>query len=422
MNQSGARATAGSSRIAILTAASLSWNPRALKEAITLARSGFEVIVFGAVMNADQLSMDTALADQHGFTFQSVVGLKDRGVKRVFSILPRIRSRIARYLDRYLGIESSWQLGPGVRQLAERAREWNADYHLVHLEPALWAGVQLGRSGRQVGLDLEDWYSEDLLPEARKTRPLRLLRALERKLLTTSAHVTCPSRAMSQAVASEFGCPAPIVIYNAFAWSERKFIDGLSKDRSDLRVPSIHWFSQTLGHGRGLEDLLAAIPLLEYDSEIHLRGNPVSGFENWLSARVSKASRSRIVIHPPVPNKDLLSRIAEHDIGFAGEMRYCRNKELTVSNKILYYLLGGLAVVASDTRGQREVAEQAPGAVVLYPSGDASELAGRLNQFLGSEETLSRAKVAALNAAKATFCWEHQEKALLNSLAQALAS
>ena len=140
----------------------------------------------------------------------------------------------------------------------------------------------------------------------------------------------------------------PTVVYNAFPWSDRESIDGLFKDRRDRRLPSIHWFSQTLGHGRGLEDLIAALPLLKHEAEIHLRGKPVSGFENWLAHRVPEAWRGRIKVHGLVSNAELLSRIAEHDIGFAGETPLIRSKDLTVSNKILYYLLAGLAVVASE--------------------------------------------------------------------------
>ena len=78
--------------------------------------------------------------------------------------------------------------------------------------------------------------------------------------------------------------------------------------------------------------------------------------------------------------------------------------------------------MASDTAGQREVAAQAPGAVLLYPSGDAPALAAQLNTLLGSADALRQAKSAALAAAKETFCWERQEKALLESINRALGS
>jgi glycosyltransferase involved in cell wall biosynthesis len=277
------------------------------------------------------------------------------------------------------------------------------------------------RVGRRVGVDMEDWFSEDLLPEARAQRPVRLLRRLERDLLATGAHATCPSRAMSEALAAAYGCKPPTVVYNAFPLAERQSIDGLRPDRRDASVGSIFWYSQTLGPGRGLEELVAALPLLDRDAELHLRGRAAPGMQEWLRARMPERWQQRVFFHPQVTNEELLSRIAQHDIGFAGEMTYCRSRDLTVTNKILHYLLGGLAVVASDTMGQCEVAMQAPGAVVLYESGNPQALAKALNALLNSPENLARAKTAALRAAETTFSWERQAAVLLDAVAAALA-
>jgi hypothetical protein len=225
---------------------------------------------------------------------------------------------------------------------------------------------------------------------------------------------------MSAALAEENSCKPPTVIYNAFSWNERRLLDGALHDRQNRRLPSVHWYSQTLGQGRGLEDLFAALPLLKNTAEIHLRGEPTIGFKEWLNTRIPDNWRGRIFLHGLVTNAELLSHIAEHDIGFAGEMTYCRSRDLTVTNKILCYLLAGLATVASDTAGQREVAEQAPGAVLLYTAGDPSGLAARLDSLLGSPKSLGSAKVNALRAAEQTFCWERQERVLLKSVARAM--
>jgi glycosyltransferase involved in cell wall biosynthesis len=410
-------------RVAILTAAPLSLNPRALKEAEAIARADFEVVVYGASFNEGQRESDERLAVRHSFSFRSVLPVgEDRLSLHLRSVWRRIRTRAGVDLNRYLHLENAWQLGPAVVELAKQARKAQAVYYIAHLEQGAWVGARLHRSGSRVGIDMEDWYSEDLPPKARRARPVQLLRGLERELLTTGAHATCPSRAMSEALAREFGCPQPTVVYNAFPWSDRASIDGLSKDRRDRNLPSIHWFSQTLGHSRGLEDLISSLPLLKHDAEIHLRGKPVSGFENWIKHRSPEAWRGRIMVHGLVSNGELLSRIAEHDIGFAGETPLIRSRDLTVTNKILYYLLAGLAVVASDTAGQREVATQAPGGVFLYPPGDAPALAARLNTLLGSADALRQAKSAALASAEETFCWERQEKALLESIKRALGS
>jgi glycosyltransferase involved in cell wall biosynthesis len=93
---------------------------------------------------------------------------------------------------------------------------------------------------------------------------------------------------------------------------------------------------------------------------------------------------------------------------------------LTVTNKILHYLLAGLAVVASDTTGQREVATLAPGAVHLYKTGDPQSLAEQINRLLKNRELLVASKTAALTAAMRTFCWEKQEPILLGSVQRAL--
>ena len=410
-------------RIAILTAASLSWNPRALKEAETLACAGFEVIVYGACFDVAQRKTDEELALRHGFSFESVVPLRQQGIRSdLLPIWRRIRTRIGVDLNRYFHIENAWQLGPAVVELEKEARKAKADYYVAHNEQGAWAGVRLRRSGFRVGVDMEDWYSEDLPPTARESRPLRLLRNLEKELLTEGAHATCPSRTMSESLAREFMCPQPTVVYNAFRWSDRVSMDGLLKDRKNRRLPSIHWFSQTLGYDRGLNDLVGALPLLKHEVEIHLRGKPVRGFETWLRHSVPERWRGRILVHGVVPNAELLSRIAEHDIGFAGETPLIRNKDLTISNKILYYLLAGLAVLASDTAGQREVASQVPGGVLLYPSGDASALAARLNALIQSADAMRQAKEASLEAAARTLCWERQEKALLESIRRGLDS
>ena len=98
----------------------------------------------------------------------------------------------------------------------------------------------------------------------------------------------------------------------------------------------------------------------------------------------------------------------------------CRNRDLTATNKIFHYLLGGLGVVASDTQGQREVLGAAAGAGLLYRSGDPAHLAAVLRPWLTSPATLAAAKHAAWQAATAGLCWEIESAKLVNSIEAAL--
>jgi glycosyltransferase involved in cell wall biosynthesis len=404
-------------RVVILTGNHLCHNPRVVKEAAALANAGFDSVVLGAWSDEKLKQRDQVLMRSLPFSFLPVIDTTD---DRWAYARTQLRGKVASLMHRLAHIESRLQLGFVCSTLMQAALRAKADLYIAHSEAGLAAAADLLGYGRCVGLDLEDWFSQDLLPEARRFRAVGLLDRLERTLLTQARHATCPSHAMSEALAAAYGCTRPAVVYNAFPWADRKMIDGLSRDRRDRRVPSIHWFSQTLGSGRGLEDLFSALPLLRNDVEIHLRGNPAAGFESWLRARAPENAHKRIVVHGLVPNAELLSRIAEHDIGFAGETPAIRSRDLTATNKILQYLLAGLAVVASDTVGQREVARQASGAVFLYPSGDSAALAYHLNLLLEQPRRLRRAKAAALRAAERTFCWERQESALLDAVTKAL--
>jgi hypothetical protein len=423
----------------ILTGSHLCHNPRVVKEAAALTKAGYEVEVLGGWHDPALKARDGKLMAKIKFRFRPLHDLTEEKSLR-FGL--RLRGRLASLLHANTGYESHWQLGYFVSALTKAARQSKADLLIAHSEQALWAVAQQQKSEVRsqksaptsdlrssisaprirVGVDMEDWFSEDLPLEARQHRPIKLLRSLERGALKWGEHATCTSHAMSAALAKEYGCRPPTVIYNAFPWADRQTLDGKALDRHDLCVPSVHWYSQTIGTDRGLGDLFAALPLMKQVFEIHLRGKPVAGFEEWLAVSVPEAWRKQVFIHPLVSNDELLSRIVEHNIGFAGEQKNAsRSRDLTVTNKILHYLLGGLAVVASDTAGQREVAAKTNVGVRIYRSGDAASLANELNTLLGSLETLQTAKAAALMAAEKQFCWERQAPVLLQSVEKTIA-
>lgn len=406
--------------IVILTGNHLCTNPRVQKEAAALASAGYDVEVLGAWSDPALKAQDERLTASAAYRFTPVLDAAAAGaLERLHGLSARLRGRLGRLAGRFTTTPQHWQLGPVLGALTRAARARSADLFIAHSEAALWAARELSQAGRKVAVDMEDWFSQDLLPQDRARRPIGLLRELERDVLRRSAYASCPSSAMAAALAEAYGVPPLEVIYNAFHWKDREALDGATKDKTSREEPSIHWVSQTIGPGRGLEDLLAALELLAPTAQVHLRGNAARGSEGWVAERVPPSWRDRVILHGLVPGQELLSRIAEHDIGFAGEMKYCRNKELTISNKLPHYLLGGLAVVASDTDGQREAAASAKDAVLLYPSGDARALAAALGGLLSSSDELRRRKAAALEAARDVFSWESQQARLLRAVSRA---
>ncbi len=403
--------------IVLLTGSHLSNNPRVVKEADALSAAGFEVEVLGWIVDARRAEEDRAMMRGRAWRFTPVVNLLEGSrATRLRWLFWRIERRIARMLADLAGVETAGQLGGWRRALLAAARQRRADLFIAHSAVTLWVAEQLQRDGRTVGVDMEDWFSREHLTEF----PSKLVAGIEARLLDACAHATCTSEAMSQAMAADFKCRPPLPLYNAFHWAERDRLDGALRDRKDRSRMSLHWYSQTIGPGRGLEELFLALPLLRGDLEIHLRGSLGQTGGDWLDGLIPAGWRERVHVHPQVPNAELLSRIAEHDVGLAGEIKLTRSRDLTVTNKILQYLLAGLAVVASDTAGQREVAARAPAAIFLYRSDDPASLADQLNRLLAEPELLARAKAAALAGAREHFSWEPLAPRLVESVTVAV--
>lgn len=404
-------------KIAILTLGHLCHNPRVLKEADSLAEAGFDVEVLGAWLNDELAVRDRDLMARQRFRFTPVVRF-DRG--QFDRLVLRGRRWLSFKARRWLGMELPGTLGYGVPALLESAKSRAADLYIAHSEPALWVARELAREGYRIGVDMEDWFSEDLPPEARGQRPVGLLRALENQVLNLSLHRTCTSQAMAAALAAAYKCPEPLVVYNAFPWADRERLDGEFRDRKQRDCPTLHWYSQSIGPGRGLEDLFAALPLMPRNFEIHLRGTLWHGYQEWLVRLVPEPWRERVFFHPVVPNEQLLSRIAEHDIGVSLDPCIPPSRDVTVTNKLLQYMQGGLAIVASSTSGQREVAAMAPAAIDLYRPGDAPGLARSLSNLLSDRGALADAKRASIEAARTFFCWEKASPLLVASVERAI--
>ena len=407
--------------IVLLTSGHVCHNPRVVKEADALAAGGYQVEVMGVYFDRELTRRDEELASSSRWTLTPVLDLTASSLpKKLWSLYSRGRTRLGIECFRRFGWSNPLQLGYAALEMFRVARRRQADLYISHLEQGMWVGDRLQRCGLPVGVDFEDWYSENFLNEVSEPRPAQMLQTLERRLLVNSVHRTCASQAMSAALASAYDVAPPLPIYNTFPWSDRANLDGLLRDRRDLNKLSIHWFSQTIGEGRGLEDLFLALKELPRQFEVHLRGKSTPGIDAWISRWVPTDLRESVILHPLVDNRELLSRITEHDVGFAGEQPNPRSRETTVTNKVFQYLLAGLAVAASNTSGQREVLESCPAAAAMYAPGDFQALARILLDWHENPAKLKTAKAAALEVAQERYCWEQEAERLLGSVANAV--
>ena len=404
-------------RILILTNGPLSRNPRVVKEADTLGQAGHDVTVLGIRNHAASVASDAAIVADSAFAHDQIDLLGHDGSRaaRLHSWLLRLRVRLARDAAHRLGLLSIGALGPAAALLrAARARP--ADLVIVHNEIPHWIGVRLLDEGHRVAADFEDWHSEDLLPADRNGRPNALLRRVERALLHRAAFVTTTSHALADALHARHGGTRPEVLANSFPLQPDP-----RPSRHAAAMPAFFWFSQTIGPGRGLELFLAAWKRVSRASQLVLLGEARGGYDRHLLSLLPEPLRSRVEFLPLVPPSSLPSIIARHDIGLALEQPFIVNRDLTITNKILQYLNAGLAVLASDTAGQREVLAHAPAAGLLVPLHETTALASVIEKLLADPDVLRTRQLAARRLAETHYCWELEAPGLLARVERALA-
>jgi len=395
-------------------------NPRVVKEADALSAAGFQVTVVGPAVTAfDQARDLTILAGRPWKRISAPDLLKPSpfGIKRFVTRLAR-RAQITGV--RWLGLPLAGSLGYGIGGTVRAAAALNADLYACHVEAGLVMFQRLSRQGRACVFDFEDWHARDLLPGAQRSRPVGLISALERLAINNAVFTTTTSQALADALTTAYGGPRPVVVYNAFeARTGGKPPGQAFKDRRSRDTPSLHWYSQVVGEGRGLELLFDAVNLLETEFELHIRGKGSNSYKESLLQRLAPKARASVFFHPTTEPAELPARIAEHDIGLALEARSPPSRDLTITNKVFQYLQGGCAVIATRTAGQEEAARLFPGAISLVEP-DAKSVAEAIRTLVDDRNALTAARRASRQAGGGPASWEQACRPMVARFRQAL--
>jgi glycosyltransferase involved in cell wall biosynthesis len=410
-------------RVCIITSATICCNPRVVKEADALSAAGFDVRVVASQHVGWAADWDAQLMVNRPWKLDSVRWDYSNGDAKRIRLTSGIRQQGFALISR---ASNSWGTAERAysRLFDEQLRLANlesADLFIAHNPQALpVAAAAAKQGGVDFAFDSEDYHYGEFAEEQQGSMRFRLLSHLEPKYLPKCAYVTVPSQPIAEALVQRYGIPRPTTIHNVFPWSDRGTLDGQVKDRQGKGL-SLYWYSQVVGLDRGLQDVIRAMSLLSGDVLLQLRGRVGNEVQTELLRLASEHSVvDKIIFHQTVPPTELLSRTAEHDVGLALEQNVNENKNLTVANKVFFYLLAGLAVAATDTTGQRTILKSCPDAGFLYSPGDYRALASGLQRFINSPTLLHAAKKAALDAARQRWNWETESEQLVSLVSGAL--
>lgn len=415
------------SRICLVTSLHLSYNPRVLKEADALHEAGHDVRVVAMKLESEKAHWDEQLMANRGWQLERLDACRDSRAGRMLWLKSALRQRLyqrSRWLRRLgTGLEKAYcRHFPEMAGLTMRK---SADLFIAHNLQALPAAALAARRWKtKLGFDAEDFHRGEIAENDSSRAALRqFIQLVEAKFIPQCEHLTAASDGIGDAYATALGVRKPVTVLNVFPLSERDGRtprDELQQERRGNGL-SLYWYSQVIGEGRGLEDVLGAMALLGKGVNLCLRGTWAEGYERIFRERARTLGvENQVHVLPVAPPEQLVERAAQHDVGLALEPDNTQNRGICVSNKILSYFLAGLAIAATDVPGQRGIMETAPEAGCLFPPGDAHALATRLREWLDQPAKLKAAKANSKSAGENRFCWEHEKGKLVGAVAHAL--
>ena len=397
-------------KICLLSDHHLCMNPRLWKEAFFYEKRGFEVVIFTMWQSKNSLEKDWQILEGHAISYQSYLNLIPGVLNPIIRFFYRARKKLAGQLQKYFKISTCWAISHSPEKMFSRAMHEKADLYSAHLECAFFVGRDLIKAGKKVSFDFEDWYSRDyLVPE----RPVKLLATLESFALGNGLFCTAASQSMASALEESYPSKYIItVLYNGFSASIDEHLNSDLKTNIEKSPVNLLWFSRTIGPDRGIEFLMKGLQVLDEPVSLHLLGEMSVGYESILQNTFPFAKDHNLFIHPFIPHSQLPGFISQFKIGLAMEENINDNRQLTITNKILQYLQSGLLVLASDTKGQHEVAGFLPHSVTIVDFVNPIEIATVIKSLIEKESTIQN---SYNNQFESIFSWEAQE-IKLNSL------
>lgn len=375
-----------------------------------MATAGYDVHILTGIISKDLYQQDLlAIEAFPGINLQVVSDLSSSTIN---SFTDKLFSKMGRLLVRNFKIDSTLALGYGAMRYYNKATAVKADLYICHQELATYIGTRLLNEGYKVAFDFEDWYSEDLLPEARAERPINLLRRVEAVALNKGTYCVTTSNALAKQLALVYSCHRPKVIYNIFPspGNVHNKIKGFSKPLK------LFWFSQTIGPGRGLEQFMSILGALKTSLELHLLGNIATDYREILTTLMP--THHRLYFHSLVNENQLAAKIAGFDIGLALELNTPPSRNYTITNKFFQYIQSGLPVIASETDGQDEAFDKFKPGFKLSQRPSPQQIS-ELDSWLSNPGELQLAQQQAIKAA-AFYNWENESKKLLALVKNAL--
>lgn len=393
-----------------------STNPRLVKEANALTQAGYKVYVIYSYWNQWAWESDKLLFQKVAWIPVLAGGSPYKN--KLLYFYTRLRVKLFRFTAQNLTLKfgiAEIAKGRTYPDLLKKAKSIKADLYIAHVHAALPAAVKAAKmNNAKCGFDAEDFHRREADDDTNSFY-FKISKYLDDKYLAEADYLTTASPLISREYEKLYPGLKNVVINNVFESDKRLEIN----PHADQSI-KLFWFSQTVGAGRGLEDVIEALALLNnYPFELHLLGDAETSVKSDFSKRLNNQP-DKIHFHEPIPPDQIIAFANQFDIGLALEKNTPFNRDICLTNKIFTYIQSGLAVIASDTSAQTELMTQYPSIGKLYEGGNVQALAEALSYYHQNRDKLFETRKAALNTAHQHLNWEDESKKFLSLVEQTL--
>ncbi len=397
-------------KIIIASSGQPSANPRLVKEALALLDEGNLVTVIYCPLSpwADKF-------DENLFRLHSKINWVCAGVhKKHFFLffLARIRQLFWRYVFFLFG--NLWDAATKSnslfsQELKKECKKMDADIYIGHNIGALAAVVYAAKKYRaKVGFDFEDYHRGESIENSTHWRKIAII---ENKFIPLLNFATASSPLISEYYHKHYPYLEFVTILNVFndTPNHLPFISSFS-DKIHLV-----WFSQFIGTGRGLENVIRAIGLTGNKNIIlSLVGN-YTEYQKGAFSKLAKENGleiEQLVFNNPMNESELINFLNNQHIGIASEPGRDVNNDIALSNKIFMYLLSGNAVLFSSTLSQTKFYNSHSEIGLLYEKENSLDLSEKLVAYLNDRNLLENHRNQSKSLGKNSLNWQIEKEKL----------
>lgn len=336
-------------RIALVCISPLRHDSRVLRHAALLAEAGHNVCVLAQAPLPEVLPTPVAVVPGPGSDTRVRLGMVMRQAPA--SLLPSSAPPL--YWLSYSRLVARRQLLTFCPDLVI-ANDWRA----------LPIAFAARRSGARIIYDSHEFASEEFSDSWRwRMLARRHVAAIEERFIGRADAVVTVSAGLADALAQRYSLPTPTVVSNVPAWQPRVF-----RPVGDLVTVLYHG---VVVPRRGLEDLIASVPMWPHQFRLVIRGPAQGGFDQHLR-QLAGPLRDRVSFEAGVPPDEVVAAAAEADIGIFLLANSTTHARYAMPNKIFEYMQAGLMIVSSDLPEIRRVIDKAGcGALLDHDSPEA---------------------------------------------------